>query len=93
VHPLPLYEAALLFALAFVFALLRVRGPGSGRRVLQYAAAYSALRFALELLRGDDVRGVFFGGALSTSQLIAAAVLTALAFMHVRGLRAERARA
>jgi phosphatidylglycerol---prolipoprotein diacylglyceryl transferase len=92
-HPLPLYEAAGLLALALFFALRRVRAPGSGRRVMQYAAAYSALRFALEPLRGDAVRGVFFGGALSTSQLVAAAVLGAVAAAMLRGPRGVRLRA
>jgi len=85
VHALPLYEAAGLALLAGLFALARVRAPGSGRRVLQYAAAYSALRLGLEPLRGDAVRGVFFGGTLSTSQLIAVAVLVAVAVLYVRG--------
>jgi phosphatidylglycerol:prolipoprotein diacylglycerol transferase len=74
-HPLPLYEALGLLALALLFARSRPERPGSGQQLLRYAAAYSVLRFALEPLRGDAVRGVFFGGALSTSQLIAAAVL------------------
>ena len=32
---------------------------------------YSITRFVIESFRGDEVRGVWFGGALSTSQLIA----------------------
>jgi phosphatidylglycerol:prolipoprotein diacylglycerol transferase len=76
-HPLPLYEALGLLALACLFALRRVPEPGSGRRVLAYAAAYSALRLLLEPLRGDEVRGVFLGGALSTAQVIAASILVA----------------
>ncbi len=87
VHPVPLYEAAALVLLASVFALVPVREAGSGRRVLQYAAAYSVLRLGLEPLRGDAVRGLFFGGALSTSQLIAAAVLLAAAILYPRPSR------
>jgi phosphatidylglycerol---prolipoprotein diacylglyceryl transferase len=87
VHPLPLYEGAALMLLASVFALVPVREAGSGRRVLQYAAAYSVLRLGLEPLRGDAVRGLFFGGALSTSQLIAAAVLLAAAILYPRASR------
>lgn len=86
-HPLPLYEAAGLLLLAAAFAALPVRTPGSGRRVLAYAAAYSALRLALEPLRGDAVRGVFFDGALSTAQLIAAAVLIACGALWLRQRR------
>jgi phosphatidylglycerol:prolipoprotein diacylglycerol transferase len=90
-HPLPLYEAAGLLALAGLFAVRRVPAPGSGLRMLAYAAAYSALRLGLEPLRGDDVRGLFFGGALSTAQLIAAGILAACAALWLR-LRRRPAR-
>lgn len=89
-HPLPLYEAAGLVALAIVFAVRPPRAPGSGRRVLVYAACYSVLRFAVELLRDDEVRGVFFGGALSTSQLIAVGLL-AFCMWQTAALRGPRA--
>lgn len=47
----------------------------SGRRPVGilfawYLLLYGALRFSVEFLRGDLERGVFFGGALSTGQLI-----------------------
>jgi phosphatidylglycerol---prolipoprotein diacylglyceryl transferase len=35
--------------------------------------AYGVLRFAVELFRGDSIRGVWFGGALSTSQIVSIA--------------------
>ncbi|MBX3269454.1 MAG: prolipoprotein diacylglyceryl transferase [Sandaracinaceae bacterium] len=76
-HPSPLYEALGLLALALAFACVPARRPGSGRRLAAYVAAYSALRIAVELTRGDAVRGVLAAG-LSTSTLIAL-VLGALA--------------
>jgi formylglycine-generating enzyme required for sulfatase activity len=90
-HPVPLYEACLLFVLAVVFALRPARAPGSGARLTAYAAVYSGLRIGLETLRGDPVRGVFFGGLASTSQLVAALVLLACAVVHVRRRVAARA--
>jgi len=89
-HALPLYEAGALLLLAGLFTLVRAREPGSGRRVLQYAAVYSVLRLGLEPLRGDDVRGLFFAGALSTSQLIAAAVLLVAAILYPWQLRGAK---
>lgn len=74
-HPVAIYEALGLLALAALFAWKRPRQPGSGQRLLGYAASYAGLRFALEPLRGDSVRGVFFGGSLSTSQLVSIAVV------------------
>jgi hypothetical protein len=43
---------------------------------------YAILRSSVEMLRGDTVRGVWFGGAISTSQLISGIVaLIAIAFL------------
>lgn len=85
-HPVPLYEAAVLAALAIVFA--RAGGchraanarqrrfvPGTGKPLGAYFAVYAAFRIAIEPLRGDTARGVFLGGAVSTSQIVGAVVL------------------
>lgn len=45
-----------------------------GQVTLQILVLYSFARFAIEFFRGDEVRGIWFGGALSTSQLISIAV-------------------
>ncbi|HVQ26704.1 MAG TPA: prolipoprotein diacylglyceryl transferase family protein, partial [Planctomycetota bacterium] len=43
---------------------------------------YSITRAVIEMFRGDDVRGVWFGGAVSTSQIIAVfGVLAGLAIL------------
>lgn len=70
-HPVQLYESAGLVALGLVFALVPV-GRTDGTRALAYVASYGALRFAVEGLRGDAIRGVWLGG-LSTSQAISIA--------------------
>jgi phosphatidylglycerol:prolipoprotein diacylglycerol transferase len=36
-----------------------------------YPLLYSVLRFTVEFFRGDTARGLYFGGAVSTSQIIA----------------------
>ncbi|UJR86916.1 prolipoprotein diacylglyceryl transferase [Sandaracinus amylolyticus] len=66
-HPVQLYESAGLLALGFVFALLPT-GRTNGTRTLAYVIAYGVLRFVVEGLRGDTIRGVW--GPLSTSQAI-----------------------
>lgn len=68
-HPVPLYEALGLVILAFVFALVPMKRVGDGHRALAYVAAYAVLRFSVELLRGDAVRGLVLG-LVSTSQLV-----------------------
>jgi phosphatidylglycerol:prolipoprotein diacylglycerol transferase len=87
--PVPLLEAAFLLALALFFARLpeslarRLDVPGM--RVASYLALYALVRLLLEPLRGDAVRGVYFGGTLSTAQLLAVLVLAgSLAFTNRR---------
>jgi prolipoprotein diacylglyceryltransferase len=41
-----------------------------GQVALIGIALYAALRFVVENFRGDSIRGVWFDGRLSTSQLI-----------------------
>lgn len=87
-HPAPLYEAALLLLLAFALALTPVRRAGSGARLGLYAAGYAIIRALTETVRGDAVRGVWFGGAVSTSQLLSVGIF---AFGVVLLRRAARA--
>ena len=60
---------------------------------LRLLAVYAVMRFLIEIYRGDEIRGVWFGGALSTSQLIS--VLTLVACLALlwrnRALRQEDA--
>jgi len=42
----------------------------AGQAALWMLFSYGVLRFLVELLRGDSVRGVWFGGAISTSQIV-----------------------
>lgn len=86
-HPTQLYEAAgnLLIFLLLHRALGKRFRPGAVLSL--YAALYSAQRFLIEFLRGDDRGALHFG--LSPAQLISAAVLAAAAFLFYR-LKAEK---
>jgi phosphatidylglycerol---prolipoprotein diacylglyceryl transferase len=46
----------------------------AGQAALWMILSYGILRSSVEMLRGDTVRGVWFGGAVSTSQLISLVV-------------------
>lgn len=94
-HPTPLYESAILLALAFAFALVPMKRVGSGRRLFGYLACYGAARVGVEFFRGDRVRGVYLDGLLSTSQAIGALVLGGglVALWLTRRRVAHRARA
>jgi phosphatidylglycerol:prolipoprotein diacylglycerol transferase len=87
-HPVQLYEAAGLLALCAGLLVLERRQPRPYTLALGYLAGYGALRLAVEHWRGDAIRGFVFGGALSTSQLIALVVGgAAVALLCVRGRR------
>lgn len=68
---------ALIVAAAALFVLRRRRY--AGQVTLVAALVYSVLRFGVEMFRGDEVRGVWFDGAISTSQLISVVVVLASA--------------
>ena len=62
-HPSQLYESLAAF-LIFLFLLwLAPRKRFHGQVTLAYVALYSAVRFALEFLRGDPDRGAWLGGS------------------------------
>ncbi|HTF87768.1 MAG TPA: prolipoprotein diacylglyceryl transferase family protein, partial [Planctomycetota bacterium] len=42
----------------------------AGQAALVMVLTYAILRTGVEFLRGDEIRGLWFGGVLSTSQLI-----------------------
>jgi phosphatidylglycerol---prolipoprotein diacylglyceryl transferase len=72
-HPVQLYEAAGLVAIAGLTALLPRKHNGA--IFVVYLGAYGLLRLAMERFRGDDFeRGSIIRGA-STSQALAAAML------------------
>ena len=69
-HPTQLYEAAGELAIFAVLLALRPRlGRRPGALLLTYVALYCALRFAVELFRGDPARGYLL--SLATPRLAA----------------------
>jgi phosphatidylglycerol---prolipoprotein diacylglyceryl transferase len=76
-HPVQLYESAVCLALFFVLVRLARRKRFDGEIILAYTLLYAVARFVLEFFRGDADRGFVFGGALSTSQFIAAVLAPA----------------
>jgi phosphatidylglycerol---prolipoprotein diacylglyceryl transferase len=88
-HPSQIYESLGAF-LIFLFLLwLAPRKRFHGQVVLAYVAAYSAMRFGLEFLRGDLDRGAWLGGTVSTSQAIAVVLLLGVAVLLPRVRRTQ----
>ena len=86
---------ALIVALVAWWVLRHRRWVGQPTAVVMIT--YALLRFAIEFFRGDEVRGLWFGGALSTSQLVSIPVALLGVYFLVRrvgsGPPPERARA
>jgi phosphatidylglycerol---prolipoprotein diacylglyceryl transferase len=74
-HPVQIYESLVCLALFFFLVRLAHRKRFDGAIILAYSILYAIARFMLEYARGDGDRGLFFGGMLSTSQVIAMIVL------------------
>ena len=82
-HPVQIYESLTCFAF-FLFLVWRSRRKRfEGEIILSYTFLYGLARFLIEYLRGDADRGFLFGGALSTSQFIAAIVVPLSAVLYV----------
>jgi len=90
--PTQLFEMGYDLLLAVLLTWLWRRRPRPAGTVFWlYLLLYSTGRAVLEIWRGDTHRGLFLGGAVSTSQLISAAAILLAAFMLARGLRERRA--
>lgn len=77
--PTSLLEALLNLALFFALFNLRKNKKFHGALLYVYLISYSVMRFAIEFLRGDEIRGIWFG--LSTSQWISIVILGFAAYM------------
>jgi phosphatidylglycerol:prolipoprotein diacylglycerol transferase len=91
--PTQLMESAGEFMIFGVLLLLRRYKRFDGQLFGLYLIFYAVLRFSIEFFRGDVARGVYFGGLISTSQIIAIIIaLTAAVTMGI-GRKKNRARA
>ena len=83
--PVQLIEFAFDLALALaltVFWRLRPRPPGTVLWI--YFVIYGVGRATIELWRGESLRGLWLGGAVSTSQLFSIAAIAVGAFFLIR---------
>ena len=83
--PVQLIEFAfdLVLALVLTLAWRRPLRP-AGSALWLYFVLYGAGRATIEVWRGDSVRGVWFGGAVSTSQLFSVAAVAVGLFFLIR---------
>lgn len=62
-----------------------------GQIFFLYLLLYAVLRFSIEFFRGDVARGLYFGGLISTSQIIAMLIALGAAVAFVIGWRKNSA--
>ncbi|HEY7957415.1 MAG TPA: prolipoprotein diacylglyceryl transferase [Polyangia bacterium] len=94
VHPTELYESlACLAIFAILYYVVRPRRRSFGEVFAAMLILYAIARSACEIFRDDD-RGVFFGGYISTSQIISIPLFAggvALLIYFARARRRARA--
>jgi phosphatidylglycerol:prolipoprotein diacylglycerol transferase len=64
-----------------------------GQILAAYTFLYAVTRGLIEIYRGDEIRGLWLGGALSTSQLIAVAAAVGAVFLYLYRRKASRTEA
>ncbi len=79
--PTQLTESGAEFLIFGLLLFLRRYKTFDGQLFWLYLIFYAIMRFSLEFYRGDVARGLYFGGAISTSQLVAIFVLAFSLFM------------
>jgi phosphatidylglycerol:prolipoprotein diacylglycerol transferase len=91
VHPVQLYDAAFGLVGFVAFWLLFPRRRFGGEALCAYLVVYAIFRFCTELFRADADRGVWLGGHVSTSQLVALVTLPPALVVWRRSLALVRA--
>jgi phosphatidylglycerol:prolipoprotein diacylglycerol transferase len=92
-HPVQLYQFTADLAVFGIVALVFRRRRFEGQAMLAFLAFYGIDRAILENWRGDSVRGLFFNGLLSTSQILSAIALVVAVALWPYLSRRERGRA
>jgi phosphatidylglycerol:prolipoprotein diacylglycerol transferase len=80
-HPTQIYESALEFLNFVILVMLRKRRTFHGRLFWVYVLNYSVIRSAVEVFRGDEVRGFIVPGVSISQGISALMFIAALVFL------------
>lgn len=89
-HPTQLYESSGTFIIFLFLIFMRKKKSFDGQLFWLYVLLYSILRFFIEFFRGDEIRGMLFGGPLSTSQGIGIPIAIIAIYMFFRLSKARK---
>ena len=90
-HPTQLYDALASFTLFAVLMALRHRKRFEGQFIVIALAYYGFTRAVLETFRGDKLRGVYYGGLITSSQIVCV-VIVVLSLVLYRRFRSVEPR-
>ena len=79
-HPTQIYEAVATLAIAYAMFRVELKKRFYGQTTAFYLIIYALVRSAIEILRADADRGIFFG--VSTSQIISALAIGLGIFLY-----------
>ncbi len=79
--PTQLTESSGEFLVFCLLLMIRRYKKFDGQLFWIYVLFYAVLRFIIEYFRGDAIRGLYFGDAISTSQIIGIAMFLLAGFM------------
>ncbi len=81
-HPVQAYEGIILFILFAILWKRRLHKKYAGESVVAFVGAYAIIRFILEYVRGDLIRGFVIDNYLTTSQAIGIGVFIFAVYLH-----------
>jgi phosphatidylglycerol:prolipoprotein diacylglycerol transferase len=80
-YPVQLFESGGEFLIFAALLFFRRYKKFDGQIFWLYPLLYAILRSIIEMFRGDAARGLYFGGSVSTSQIISLVMFAASLFM------------
>ncbi|MCP4502622.1 MAG: prolipoprotein diacylglyceryl transferase [Deltaproteobacteria bacterium] len=91
VYPVQAFDITFGVVAMVLSLLLMKKRRFEGEIFAFVIAAYAIWRFTTEMFRGDGDRGVWFGGLLSTSQLVSLTILPFAVFIWLKAIKKARA--
>lgn len=90
-HPTQLYDSANEFIIFLILTAIRPWRKFTGQIWWTWVGLYAIGRFIVEFYRGDP-RGLYFGGAISTSQIVGVGAVALALFFYAKNWKSFTAK-